>query len=117
MMPLAWPGSPHDMLTDVVVSSLKWRKLGLLGAGEEEEGEREEREERGEEIERERETQERERRGNERERKRAMVREGHLGWHTMVLSGPRSRDNSLHPGYAVVQIKHTTESLIWKATM
>lgn len=32
MMPLACLGSPQDTLTDVVVSSLKWMKLGALGA-------------------------------------------------------------------------------------
>lgn len=32
MMPLACLGSPQDTLTDVVVSSLKWIKLGALGA-------------------------------------------------------------------------------------
>lgn len=32
MMPLACLGSPQDTLTEVVVSSLKWMKLGALGA-------------------------------------------------------------------------------------
>lgn len=34
MMPLACLGSPQDTLTEVVVSSLKWMKLGALGAVE-----------------------------------------------------------------------------------
>lgn len=38
MMPLACLGSPQDTLTEVVVSSLKWMKLGALGAFGEEEG-------------------------------------------------------------------------------
>lgn len=33
MMPLGKAGSPQDTLTEVVVSSLKWMKLGALGAG------------------------------------------------------------------------------------
>lgn len=38
MMPLACLGSPQDTLTEVVVNSLKWMKLGALGAfGEERE--------------------------------------------------------------------------------
>lgn len=42
MMPLACLGSPQDTLTEVVVSSLKWMKLGALGAvgGEEGAGEK-----------------------------------------------------------------------------
>ncbi|TNN35609.1 hypothetical protein EYF80_054230 [Liparis tanakae] len=32
-MPLGKVGSPQDTLTEVVVSSLKWMKLGALGAG------------------------------------------------------------------------------------
>ena len=32
MMPLGKVGSPQDTLTEVVVSSLKWMKLGALGA-------------------------------------------------------------------------------------
>lgn len=32
MMPLACLGSPQDTLTEVVVNSLKWMKLGALGA-------------------------------------------------------------------------------------
>lgn len=32
MMPLGKAGSPQDTLTEVVVSSLKWMKLGALGA-------------------------------------------------------------------------------------
>lgn len=32
-MPLGKVGSPQDTLTEVVVSSLKWIKLGALGAG------------------------------------------------------------------------------------
>jgi len=32
MMPLACLGSPQDTLTEVVVNSLKWMKLGTLGA-------------------------------------------------------------------------------------
>lgn len=36
MMPLACLGSPQDTLTEVVVNSLKWMKVGALGAyGEE----------------------------------------------------------------------------------
>lgn len=31
-MPLGKVGSPQDTLTEVVVSSLKWMKLGALGA-------------------------------------------------------------------------------------
>lgn len=38
MMPLACLGSPQDTLTEVVVNSLKWMKVGVLGAfGEERE--------------------------------------------------------------------------------
>lgn len=39
MMPLGKAGSPQDTLTEVVVSSLKWMKLGALGAGTQRESE------------------------------------------------------------------------------